>query len=119
MPQNTHGGSANTYGAPNSSECPSPLEPTLPEKLRTWNIEGRSPMGDFTKYHPWRAPGHAPVTDPCGLAGAYVDNSGGPVPGGFARGSPGSKLPPQNATTTWFKGAVEEVGWTITANHGG
>jgi hypothetical protein len=120
MPSNTQGGSANTYGAPNATECPSPTEPTLPDKYRTWNIGNKSPMGDFTKYHPWRSPGRAPVTDPCGLAGAYIDNSGGPVPEGFERGTPGSKLPPlSNTTTRWLANAAEEVSWTITANHGG
>ena len=59
----------NTYGEPNC-EGWSPMEPTLPERYRTWNIRNASSMGDFTKYHPWRAPGFAPTSDPCGVGGA-------------------------------------------------
>jgi hypothetical protein len=43
-----------------------PIEPTLgggdpaeEYKLRTHNIDGLSPMGDWTKPNPWRAPGSA------------------------------------------------------------
>ena len=53
----------NTYGEPNCEKW-SPVEPTLPEKYRTWNIGNPSGMGDFTKYHPWRAPGFSPTVDP-------------------------------------------------------
>ncbi len=57
----------NYYGAPN---CAKPLEPTLPDEYATWNIPDKktgkrpSKFGDWTKYHPWRAPGRAPVADP-------------------------------------------------------
>ena len=64
MPNTTQGGSANTYGEPDARSCPSPSEPTLPEQFRTWNIENKSPRGDFTKYHPWRSPGRSPTSDP-------------------------------------------------------
>ena len=40
------------------------MEPTLPDEFRTWNIGNPSVYGDWTKYHPWRAPGYAPVSDP-------------------------------------------------------
>ena len=30
---------------------------------------------DWTKYHPWRAPGRAPMYDPCGVAGASPSNN--------------------------------------------
>ena len=53
----------NTYGEPNCEKW-SPVEPTLPEKYRTWNIGNPSGMGDFTKYNPWRAPGFSPTVDP-------------------------------------------------------
>jgi len=32
--------------------------------MRSWNIGNPSVYGDWTKYHPWRAPGYAPVSDP-------------------------------------------------------
>ena len=41
--------------APNCNK-PTLMEPTLPEEYRTWNIGNVSEYGDWTKYHPWRAP---------------------------------------------------------------
>ena len=62
-------GAGNYFGAPNCTAAEGLLEPTLPERYRTWNTQNLSTHGDFTKYHPWRAPGHAPVSDSCGSAG--------------------------------------------------
>lgn len=45
---------------------------TLPQELRTWNINNRSKAGDFTKFMPWRAPGSAASADPYELADADV-----------------------------------------------
>ena len=103
---------------PNASFC-KPSAPTLPEEYRTWNIHNRSTMGDFTRFHPWRSPGHAPVADPCGVAGGYLDHSGGtPPPIGSKRGDLGSKLPPvAGVNTVWFSGHAEEVGFMLGANH--
>ena len=56
---------------PNASFC-KPSSPTLPEQYRTWNIHNLSAQGDFTKFHPWRSPGRAPVADPCGIASGYI-----------------------------------------------
>merc|ERR1711976_666064 len=45
-------------------------EPTLPDDMRTFqdmNINGF--MYDFTKTHPWRHPGSAPIFSPCGVGG--------------------------------------------------
>lgn len=39
----------NTYGEPNCENW-SPMEPTLPDRFRTYNLKNQSPMGDFTKY---------------------------------------------------------------------
>ena len=105
-------------GMPNASFC-KPSSPTLPEEFRTWNIHNRSTMGDFTKFHPWRSPGRAPVADPCGVAGGYLDHSGGtPPPIGSKRGDLGSKLPPlAGVNTIWFSGHAEEVGFMLGANH--
>ena len=87
----------NYYGAPN---CNTTLEPTLPDEYVTWNIpdhEGKRPsrFGDWTKFHPWRSPGRAPVADPCGVAGAYVRSTGGggETPIGSKQGDLGSELP--------------------------
>jgi hypothetical protein len=47
----------NYFGKPNCS-APELIDPTLPEEYRTWNLQNLSTHGDFTKYHPWRAPGN-------------------------------------------------------------
>jgi len=108
----------NTYGVPNCENW-SPMEPTLPEKFRTWNIGNPSPMGDFTKYHPWRAPGHSPTVDPCGMGGAYmVRKEGGIAPEGSKLFTRGSELP-VGVRTKWRAGDVVEVGFMLGTNHGG
>ena len=56
-----------------------PTEPTLPDAMRTYNVDGESWKGDWTKYNPWRSPGLTgtdggvvnPEFQPCGV------NSGG------------------------------------------
>ena len=78
---------------------------------------------DWTRWNPWRAPGSAPVYDPCGRA------SGGPhaTPGhgeftntSFARiGDLGSKLPKLPSGAVWRAGSVVETVWSLRANHGG
>ena len=60
---------------PNTKDlCGSGMQPTLNDpRLRTYNRH--VPAGsdaDVYKHNPWRAPGSAPVLDPCGMA------SGGP-----------------------------------------
>jgi hypothetical protein len=95
------------------------VDPTLPEKYRTWNIGNPSPMGDFTKYHPWRAPGFAPTSDPCGMGGAYmVEKEGGMIPAGqsqlFTRGSD----LPASPRASWRAGEAVEVAWMVGSNHG-
>jgi hypothetical protein len=108
----------NRYNKPN---CEHPLEPTLPEKYRTYNAKNLSPNGDWSRYHPWRAPGRAPVADPCGFAGGYMkaQGGGGETPVGAHQGDLGSKLPPlEGVKTEWVAGGVAEVGWMIAANHG-
>jgi hypothetical protein len=110
----------NYYGVPN---CATPLEPTLPDEFRTWNIGNPSSYGDWTRYHPWRSPGRAPLSDPCGIAGGYAveTGGGGETPVGAPRqGFPGSQLPKlENVTVQWAAGGVAEVGWMLGANHGG
>eukprot|EP01051_Picozoa_sp_SAG22_P001609 SAG22_NODE_65_length_23128_cov_51.766609_4_plen_254_part_00 len=113
----------NYYGAPN---CNSTSVPTLPDEFATWNIPDKatgkrpSKFGDWTAFHPWRAPGRAPVADPCGVAGAYKlpVGGGGQTPIGAKQGDKGSGLP-VGVVTDWKAGAVEEVGFMLGANHGG
>lgn len=108
----------NTYGEPNCENW-SPIEPTLPEKYRTWNIGNPSAMGDYTKYHPWRAPGRSPTVDPCGVGGAYLPPSAeAKEPEGSKLFARGSELP-VTVRTNWTVGDVVEVGWMVGSNHGG
>lgn len=80
--------------------------------------------GDWSRTHPWRSPGAAPVFDACGVAGGSPrDNSppGGHPPPQHSWGDRGSALPPlaDTAAATWTAGSVVEVSWGIAANHGG
>ena len=93
---------------------PNLMEPTLPEEFRTWNIGNPSEYGDWTKYHPWRAPGYAPVSDPCGRAGANHEQSGGgETPIGAKQFDRGSLLPKHDLVTKWHSGQPAEVGWMV------
>jgi len=91
---------------------------------RTINVD--APAGsaaDWSRFNPWRAPGSAPVYDPCGRA------SGGPHAtsghGEFTNttyahmGMMGSKLPKYPSGTVWKAGSVVETLWSLRANHGG
>lgn len=79
---------------------------------------------DWTKFNPWRAPGSAPVFDPCGRAGGAAR----PTPGHgeftnttFAKfGDLGSKVLPRYPTgTVWELGSTVETMAAYRANHGG
>lgn len=79
---------------------------------------------DWTRFNPWRAPGSAPVFDPCGRAGGAA----GPTPGHgeytnttYAKfGDLGSKvLPKYPSGAIWKVGSIVETLWSIRANHGG
>ena len=76
-----------TNGVPNN-EPPMPTE-VLPAEFRTWDVRGKPGCTDcspnwkingysITKNHPWMAPGHSPVTNPCGISSGVVPN----LPGG-------------------------------------
>jgi hypothetical protein len=101
-------------------EKPHLMEPTLPDEMRTWNIGNPSEYGDWTKYHPWRAPGYSPVADPCGRAGANHGQSGGGETPYYAKQfDRGSLLPKLDVVTTWHSGQPAEVGFMLGSNHGG
>jgi len=94
-------------------------EPTLESNLVTY------PGLKFPashKYNPWYAPGFAPVFSPCGLAAGQANGSwpanGDIAPPGFKFGDDGRDLKP-TTPTLWPVGSVQEVAWSIAANHGG
>lgn len=94
------------------------MEPTInDQRLRTYqNIFGY----DYTKYNPWRSAGYSPIASPCGIGG------GGPIEhpengadvGKRWQGFDGRKFP-EGKKTEWVRGSVQEVAWSINANHGG
>merc|ERR1712039_443719 len=116
-------GGANPNG---QDRCGSGMKATINDpKFRTINrnVEAGSD-DDWTKFNPWRAPGNAPVFDPCGRAGG----SSHPTPGHgeftnttFAKfGDMGSKTLPKYPTgTVWEAGSVVETMISFRANHGG
>lgn len=111
-----------------ASLCANPTTaPTLPRWAWTMNVGLAEGEEDIYKFHPWRAPGSAPVADPCGMAGGTAPSHGG---GGadavftntsLARfGQLGSEvLPYAPSGTVWLAGSSVEVGWAIRYNHGG
>jgi hypothetical protein len=103
--------------------CTNAMEPTNNNATqRTNNVELKSPRGDWTKYMPWRAPGFAPSMNPCGKAGAFKPSSsnGAEVPAGAHQYQNGTSLPAlKGDKPVWKAGAAVEVGWAMSANHGG
>jgi hypothetical protein len=106
----------------------------LPHEFRTYDIRGLSPSWNvtgksMTQNKPWRAPGHSPITNPCGIASGVVPGLPGggdghgkmpPVPQGSTKGMNGTDLKPlDKPPTKWEAGSVQEVAWAILANHGG
>ena len=99
-------------------------KPTLFDpKLRTYAHNEYPP---WVLHHPWRAPGAAPITSPCGVSGGNHNGcSGGPKcgqnAGGFANGPKMEDVDFVHDiyVTNWTRGAAVEVAWAIRANHGG
>mmetsp|Transcript_65346 Transcript_65346/g.108536 ORF Transcript_65346/g.108536 Transcript_65346/m.108536 type:complete len:413 (-) Transcript_65346:395-1633(-) len=108
--------------------CDEPGTPVLPRPYWTMNthaIEGA--VNDSYRYNPWRAPGTAPVVDPCGQAGGKYKQT--PMGGdsvffttNFSKmGDLGSKvLPPTpGPLPKWRLGSDVQVAWGMRFNHGG
>lgn len=108
------------------------MQGTLPPQYRTVNRDSTpgSPE-DIYKHNPWRAPGIAPIADPCGLAGGTpwekeVGEAGVYSQTKFAKhGMNGTLLKPLHEEADWYKpvqwkiGGQEEVTWQVENNHGG
>jgi len=97
-------------------------EPTLNLTSELVTYPGVSDRLSF-KYNPWYAPGFAPVFSPCGLAagqagGSYPQNGDVPPPG-FKPGFDGRNLNRSTTPVVWPVGSIQEVAWSIAANHGG
>lgn len=107
-------------------------DPTLPKRLWTMNrLAIEDSVADIYRFHPWRAPGSAPVTDACGTAGGTSPAFEGPGDARFKpvpdqtgsmirQGDLGSVvLTPGPPTATFQRGGVAEVKWGLRFNHGG
>jgi hypothetical protein len=116
-------GGANPNG---KDRCGSGMKATINDpKHRTLNrnVPAGSPQ-DWTRFNPWRAPGNAPVFDPCGRAGGASHPT--PGHGEFTNttyasfGDLGSKVLRKYPTgTVWTAGSAVETMQSIRANHGG
>lgn len=94
-------------------------------KYRTFNIDVEAgSAADVYRHNPWRAPGNAPVFDPCGMAGGGPHQQPGEAkytPTKFAKqGDRGTEvLPPAPTGIVWKIGTNVTTKWSIRANHGG
>ena len=85
----------------------------------------RGSVYDIYRHNPWRAPGHAPVADACGLAGGTPWGGASPEEGEYMNtsaaphGMKGSELPPLPTGTQFKIGGTAEVSWNVIFNHGG
>ena len=104
------------------------LDPTDPSRAKRAPCTADTPPElDWTRYHPWRAPGRAPMYDPCGMAGASPSNNSQAAGGwGYTtvagrQGFPGSHLPrlAGRPPRSWKRGGTAEVSFATVANHGG
>ena len=129
------GGTAPIHGAaPHADKigfrtryCNSTLKATLPREAWTMNVDAAEGSdSDSYRYNPWRAPGFAPVVDPCGQAGGKYKQT--PVGGDSAftdtslsqMGDLGSAtLPPSLSKALWTAGGEADVAWGLRYNHGG
>mmetsp|Transcript_83229 Transcript_83229/g.165229 ORF Transcript_83229/g.165229 Transcript_83229/m.165229 type:complete len:384 (+) Transcript_83229:34-1185(+) len=117
-------------GGPHSDNkglCNSTARPTLPKWAWTMNRKAAEGSADDTyRLNPWRAPGRAPVSDACGMAGGTTRAHAGPGVAIFSdskfakMGDLGSEvLRPYPSGAIWSAGTAVEVSWGIRYNHGG
>jgi len=121
-------GNGNRY--PNFDHCPNETKNLKPSDYllkEYWTGDKTWPEGtsyDIFKFNPWRAPGKAPVFDPCGMAGGRwteAFNAAAFNSTRFAKmGDLGTKvLKPRPTGTIWQRGGRAKTRWQMTANHGG
>jgi len=113
----------------NSKGAPKPLiNATIPRHAWTMNVNAEEGAEeDSYRFNPWRAPGYAPIVDPCGQAGGKLASQkiGGDsifTSNKFAKmGDLGSSLPETAAQekTQWVAGTSVVVAWGSLYNHGG
>jgi len=110
--------------------CPQKKKPNATicdPNLRTLNRKAVcGSKEDLTYYNPWRAPGSAPVFDPCGKAGGGYFKKWTSAGVQYrntthaVQGDLGSVVLDRRETgTVWKAGEVVEASWTMRTNHGG
>jgi len=117
---------------PSWDHCPGTAKPKaftdgtyLDKKWWTANFHAKpGSYDDIWRFHPWRAPGKAPVFDACGKAGGTdkeVFNAGAFNATVHAmQGDLGSEvLKPRPTGTVWRRGGTATARWQMTAQHGG
>lgn len=120
----------NASRIPNWDHCPhESINLTDPSRLlkQYWTANQDALVGsvqDVFKWNPWRAPGKAPVFDPCGMAGGIdheVFNAAAYNTTIYAKqGDLGTVvLKPRQTGTIWTRGTNVKVRWQQTADHGG
>ena len=127
-PSTRHGGSVKTGNSCRGGSCAwfsnnvkihGPV--SLPNALRTVQLNVTGEPQDVYVASPWRAPGSAPVLGSgCGIGGgskeAYLN--GGHCPE-CPQGLDGKMLPKVGKPEEWKRGGTADVAWAIAANHGG
>merc|ERR1712125_3733 len=64
--------------------------------------------------------GKDPVMDPCGIASGFANPASYvEVPKGYSGGQKGSEVLPASEPTYWKAGGTAQVGWGLSAQHGG
>ena len=101
----------------NNVEIPGSI--TLPNEMRSLQLNVTGKPEDVYATSPWRAPGTAPVYGSgCGAAGGgpTAFANGGQPPPGVPQGTDGFFLPKHGTPEQWKRGSEVEVGWAISAN---
>lgn len=102
--------------------------PTIAQGSVLRTVKDPPGQSNWTDRHPWRSPGAATITSPCGVEGGnpngctYLDGTHGECvidAGGFGYGPDGRTLGDNGVTTSWPRGGVVEVAWSLFVNHGG
>ena len=106
--------------------CGFGMQPTNNGDARSLNRNATANApNDIFRHNPFRAPGAAPVVDPCGLAGGTPWGAAAPEEGVYTNtskahhGMRGTSLPPMPTGTTWQLGSEATVTWNVRNNHGG
>ena len=122
MPRAHEGDGPHASCAPADRPAGSSSQPTLPKRLWTVNRAAvEFSDADVYRFHPWRAPGSAPVVDACGVAGGTTPRYAGPGHTVFspvelngsrlAQGDRGSEVLPRGPpAATWEVGGATRRG---------